>query len=58
MADGLGRFARPEVEAFVCALEARGCSSYTQRSYALGAAHFLRWLEREHASLEAVDTTR
>ncbi|MCA1700753.1 MAG: tyrosine-type recombinase/integrase [Actinobacteria bacterium] len=47
----------PEVTAFVCALEGRGCSSYTQRSYGLGAAHFLRWLEREQVALEAVDAT-
>ena len=57
MADGVGRFTHPEVTAFVCALEGRGCSSYTQRSYGLGAAHFLRWLEREKVRLEAVDAT-
>lgn len=57
MADGVGRFARPEVEAFVRALEGRGSSSYTQRSYGLGAAHFLRWLEREHVTIAAVDAT-
>lgn len=57
MAGGVGRFARPEVEGFVCSLEERACSSYTQRSYGLGAVHFLRWLDREQVGLEAVDAT-
>ncbi|MFN8215181.1 MAG: tyrosine-type recombinase/integrase [Solirubrobacterales bacterium] len=33
------------VEGFVEWLEARGRSSYTRRTYGLGAAHFLRWLD-------------
>lgn len=57
MADGVGRFVRPEVEVFVRSLGDRGCGSYTQRSYGLGASHFLRWLDREHVGLEAVGAT-
>ena len=57
VAGGVGRFADPEVQAFVCCLEERGRGSYTQRSYGFGAAHFLRWLARERVGLEVVDAT-
>jgi hypothetical protein len=43
------------VEGFVAALAASGRSSYTQRSYGLGATHFLRWLAGASLELEVVD---
>jgi integrase/recombinase XerD len=53
---GVGRSAGDElVEAFVEALAAKGCSSYTQRSYGLGVRHFLAWLATQSLELEAVD---
>jgi integrase/recombinase XerD len=42
------------VDGFVEWLAARGCGSYTQRSYGHGAAHFAVWLEDRGVTLEAV----
>jgi site-specific recombinase XerD len=42
------------VEDFIGWLAARGRSSYTQRSYWLGAAHFLRWVAAQGIEPDAV----
>jgi len=41
--------------AFVGALSTAGRSSYTQRSYAMGLAVFLRWLDLEALTLRDVN---
>jgi site-specific recombinase XerD len=46
--------AAPLVDGFVEWLAARGCGSYTQRSYGQGAAHFVRWLGDRGVELDAV----
>lgn len=43
------------VDGFVVGLAARGCGSYTQRSYGEGAAHFMRWLDGQGIALGEVD---
>jgi site-specific recombinase XerD len=45
----------PEVREFLEALVARGRASYTVRSYSLGLADFLSWLEARGDRLESVD---
>lgn len=42
------------LEDFIGWLAARGRSSYTQRSYRLGAAHFLRWVEAQGIEPDAM----
>jgi integrase/recombinase XerD len=42
------------VDGFVVWLAARGCGSYTQRSYGQGAVHFVRWLEERGVGLDEV----
>lgn len=56
MSGSVGRWTGDElVNAFVATLAANGRSSYTQRSYALGVAHLLRWLADEAVELETAD---
>src|SRR5581483_2195207 len=45
----------PEVSVFLETLAARGRASYTARSYSLGLADFLSWLEAGGRRLECVD---
>ena len=42
------------VDGFVAWLAAKGCGSYTQRSYGQGAAHFARWLDERGVELDAI----
>jgi len=42
------------VDGFVAWLAARGCGSYTRRSYGQGAAHFVRWLGDRGVELDDV----
>ena len=58
MADGGERSVSGDAEALVDGfgewLAARGCGSYTRRSYGQGAAHFARWLVERGVELDAV----
>jgi integrase/recombinase XerD len=51
--DGDGRV-MPLCDEFLLQLRLRDCSVYTQRSYALGLAHFFTWLEAEAVEPERV----
>ncbi len=48
--------AASDIDEFLAHLCAQGRSGYTQRSYALGLAHFFAWLHRQDIPISAVTT--